>query len=136
MTYPEGEMRYVWDGRGMKGPGATCSISSTAIALLPRWVFRRFLGWPEIVIPPADVTVVERLLFGRYRFRSCKRLIDGACFRPTRGGDVFESGLLEAGLWVVEIQREQKLRWELRMLWNQMRWGGRVRARGRLRLLP
>ncbi len=136
MTYPESDMRYIWDGRGMRGPGATCLITDAEIRLLPRTIFRRVLGWPELVIPVSEVSAVERVLLGRYRFRSVNHAIDGACFRPSGNKVPFELALARTGLALETPPARVTWRWERRMLWNQMRWGGRARAPGRRRLLP
>ena len=138
MTYPEGDMRYIWDGRGTTGPAATCSITDGEIHLMPRTGFRRVLGWPELVIPASEVSAVERVLFGRYRIRSVNQSIDGACFRPIGSSDKawFELALARSGVPLETPSAREKWRWEGRMLWNQMRWGGRGRAPGRRRLLP
>lgn len=129
MTYSEGEMKFVSDGRGTAGPAATCSITPAEIVLSVRKAFRWFGDWPDVTIPIARVRGVERLWFGRYRFRSDNRLIDGACFRPIRDRESFEGGLARAAIPVVEVSGRQKLRWESRSLWNQVRWGGRSRSR-------
>jgi hypothetical protein len=136
MTYPEGEMRYVWDGRGVSGPGATCSITDGEVRLRPRTAFGRLLGWPELVIPVSEISAVERVLFGRYRFRSVNRSIDGACFRPIGNKVPFDVALAGTGVSLEAPPALEKWRWEGRMLWNQVRWGGRFRAPGRRRLLP
>jgi hypothetical protein len=136
MTYPEGGMRYVWDGRGMTGPVATCSITDGEIRLRPRTVFGRVLGWPELVISGSEVSAVERVLFGNYRFRSVNQSIDGACFRPSGNKAPFELAVARNGVPLETPPAREKWRWEGRMLWNQMRWGGRARAPGRRRLLP
>lgn len=136
MTYPESDLRWIWDGRGMRGPGATCSITDTEIRLLPRTIFRHVLGWPELVIPLSEVSGVERVLRSRYRFRSANRTIDGACFRPSGNKGPFELAIARTGLALKTPPAREKWRWERRTLWNQMRWGGRGRAPGRRRLLP
>jgi hypothetical protein len=59
MTYPEGGLRYIWDGRGMRGPLASCSITNPEIRLLPASVLRRVFDWPELVIPFSEVSVVQ-----------------------------------------------------------------------------
>jgi hypothetical protein len=120
MTYPEGDLRYIWDGRGMRGAGATCSITDAEIRLLPRTIFRRVLGWPELVIPVREVNAVERLLFGRYRFRSLNYSIDGASFRPSGSKVRFERALGGSCLSIETPPAREKWRRERRILWNQM----------------
>jgi hypothetical protein len=129
MTYPEGDMKYVWDGRGTVGSAATCSMTREEIVFSVRKMFRWFGDWPDVTIPTADVRVAERLWFGRCRFQSANRLIDGACFRPIGHREAFEVGLTRAAVPVVELSRRQKLRHEARSLWNQVRSGGRSRSR-------
>jgi hypothetical protein len=99
-------------------------------------MFRRLLGWPELVDPLSQVDAVERLLFGRYRFRSVNDSIDGACFRPSGTKVAFERALAGTGVPIEAPPAREKWRLERRMLWNQMRWAGRARAPGRRRLLP
>jgi hypothetical protein len=135
MTYPEGDMRYVWDGPGMTGPVATCSITDEEIRLRPRTVFGRVLGWPELVIPASEVSAVEA---------SCSATIGSVGQSIHRWGVLpaqrqqapFELALARNGVPLETLQAREKWRWEGRMLWNQMRWGGRARAPRRRRLLP
>jgi hypothetical protein len=112
MTYPEADLRYIWDGRGTSGSGATCSITDAEIRLAPRTIFRRGLGWPELAIPVSEVNAVERLLFGRYRFRSVNHSIDGACFRPSGSKVPFEHALAQTGLSIETPPAREKWRWK------------------------
>ena len=89
MNYPEGEMRYIWDGRGTVGVSAECAITRGEIRLRPKKAIRESLGWPELALPRKEVRGVERMLFGRYRFRSDREVLDGACFRPIGSKDAF-----------------------------------------------
>jgi hypothetical protein len=130
MNYPEGEMKFVSDGRGTRGPSAECRISETEIRLRPIRVFRAVIGWPELVLRVKDVRGVETMFFGRYRFRSNNQLIDGACFRPI---DPAKSTLVAAldviGIPSLQSSTREKLFFELRTIRNQIRWGGRGRRR-------
>jgi hypothetical protein len=137
MTYPQGDLRYIWDGRGTIGLTATCSITDAEIRIVPNSFIRRTVGWPELLIPVSEVSVVQRVLFGRYRFRSLNQRFDGACFRPIGNRRDFELAVERTGLPIETPPRLERWRWERRMTWNQMRWGGRARAPGRRRrLLP
>ena len=128
MTYPEAEMRFVWDGRGTRGRTATLTITEDEIQLAPRKTIRRMLGWPELTIPRNELETVERLWFGRYRFSSHNRHLDGTCFRPAEERDALERRLSGLGLQIADLPPGEKLRAELQMTWNQMRWGGRRRS--------
>lgn len=125
MTYPEGALEFKWDGRGTTGPSAACSITSAEVRLKPKAAFRRFLGWPELVLPRPQIRRVERVLFGRYRFRLDNDRLDGACFRPIGSEQAFLSALSQLMIPITKLPRRQSLAFELRMAWNQVRWGGR-----------
>jgi hypothetical protein len=131
MNYPEGEMKFIWDGRGTRGPSASCRFTDEEIRMSPIKVFRTLLGWPELVLPRQEIELVEQLFLGRYRFRVTDHLLDGACFRST--GDAarreFLAGLEAWQIPIVQIDRREKFRFERRTLWNQVRWGGRLRRR-------
>jgi hypothetical protein len=129
MTYPEGEMRHVWEGRGFAGSGTHCLITADEIRLRPREVFRRIQGWPELVLPRKDIRGVEKVFQGRYRFRSDNRFLDSACYRPSGGRDSFLAALGTLGIPISEPPTKDKLTFELRMAWNQVGWGGRLRRR-------
>jgi len=129
MNYPEGEMRYVWEGRGSRGPSADCLITADEIRLRPKRVFRAVLGYPELVLARKDIRATERMFFGRYRFRSDSKLLDAACFRPIGGREAFLTALDTLGIPVRRVSRKDKLAFELKTFWNQMRWGGRLRRR-------
>lgn len=128
MNYPEGEMRYVWEGRGTRG-AADCLITEDEIRLRPKEVFRAVLGWPELVLAREDIREAERMFSGRYRFGSDSKLLDGACFRPIGRAQAFLAALDTLGIPVRRVSRKDKLALELRTIWNQMRWGGRLRRR-------
>jgi hypothetical protein len=128
MNYPEGEMRYIWEGRGTRGPSAECLITAEEIRLRPKKVFRVVQGWPELVLARKDIRAAERM-FSRYRFRGDNKLLDGACFRPTGGRQAFLIALDTLGIPVRQVSWRDKLAFEWRTIWNQMRWGGRLRRR-------
>ena len=98
MTYPEGEMRYIWEGRGTRGSAADCLITAEEIRLRPKKVFRAVLGWPELVLARENIRAVERMFFGGYRFRSDSKLLDGACFQPIGRGQAFLAALNTLGI--------------------------------------
>jgi hypothetical protein len=125
MTYPEGALEFRWDGRGTTGPSAECLITSVEVRLKPKVAIRRILGWPELVLPRPQIRRVEKVLFGRYRFRLDNELLDGACFRPIGSEDGFLAALSQLRIPVIELPKEQRLAFELRKAWNQIRWGGR-----------
>jgi hypothetical protein len=129
MNYPEGEMRYIWDGRGTAGASAECFITGDGIRLRPRRAVRWSLGWPELVLPREEILGVERMFFGRNRFRSVSKALDGACFRPIGSAKEFLAALQRMGIPFSTPSRQEKLAFELRTNWNQMRWGGRLRRR-------
>jgi len=129
MNYPDGEMRYIWEGRGSRGPSADCLITADEIRLRPKKVFRSLLGYPELVFAPADVRAAEAMFFGRCCFRSDSKLLDGACFRPIGGRQSFLTALNTLGIQVTPVASKEKLVFELRTFWKQMRWGGRLRRR-------
>jgi hypothetical protein len=129
LTYPEGALEYIWDGRGMNGPGADCIVDAARIQLKPKKVIRKFFGWPEILLPVEEIDVVERLFNKRFRFRMRESLLDGACFRPTGSEAKFAAALHAAGLSISRPPWRYKAQVELRIVWNQMRWGGRKRLR-------
>lgn len=87
------------------------------------------LGWPELVLPRNKIREVEKVFFGRYRFRLDSELLDGACFRPIGGKHAFVSALEQLKIPIVNLSWTDKLAFELRTTWNQMRWGGRLRRR-------
>jgi hypothetical protein len=129
MNYPEGEMQYVWEGRGTAGSSADCLITADEIRLRPKKVFRAVQGWPEFVLKRDDIREVERMFFGRCRFRSERTAVDGACFRPIGGRQAFLAALDTLGIPVIEASTRDKVAFERRITWNQMRWGGRLRRR-------
>ena len=125
MTYPEGAMAYLWDGRGTTGPSADCVIASTEVRLAPKKAFSSFLGWPEVVLPRAEIREAEEVFFGRYRFRLTDILLDGACFRPIGSKRGFLDALNMLRIPIAQPSTTEKLAFELKTTWNQMRWGGR-----------
>ena len=129
MNYPEGEMKFIWDGRGTRGPSASCRFTDDAVCISPSRIFRSLLGWPELVLPRGKIERVERMFWGRYRFRVNDQLLDGACFQPISTRRKFLAGLEALQIPVVQIERREKLRFERRTLWNQVRWGGRLHRR-------
>jgi len=122
-------MRYIWEGRGTAGSAADCLITADQIRLRPKKMFRAVLGWPELVLSREDIRAVERMFFGCYRFRSDNKLLDGACFQPIGGGRPFPAALNTLGILVRRPSWTEKLAFELTTIWNQMRWGGRLRRR-------
>jgi len=129
MNYPEGELQYIWDGRGTVGASAECAITRGEVRLQPRKAIRTSLGWPAFVLPREEVRGVERMLFGRYRFRRDSEVLDGACFRPIGSKDAFLAALRQVGIPIKDRPLSDKLAFEFRRDWNQMRWGGRLRRR-------
>jgi hypothetical protein len=69
------------------------------------------------------------MLFGRYRFRSDREVLDGACFRPIGSKDAFLAASRQVGIPITIATLSDKLGFEFRRDWNQMRWGGRLRRR-------
>jgi hypothetical protein len=122
-------MRYIWDGRGTAGASAECAITHDEIRLQPRKAIRTSLGWPAVVLPRKEVRGVERMLFGRYRFRSDREVLDGACFRPIGSKDAFLAALRQVGIPITIAPLNDKLAFEFRRDWNQMRWEERLRRR-------
>lgn len=130
MTYPEGRMKFIWDGRGITGVlSARCRMTADSVVLTPNQLYQRVFGWPELTLPREELASVEELFFGNYRFRSHDGLLDGACFRPIGSKKAFLTALSNAGIPVVSLSWTQRLRAELRIAWNQMRWGGQLRRR-------
>jgi hypothetical protein len=129
LTYPEGALEYIWDGRGMNGPGADCIVDAAGIQLKPKKVISKLFGWPEILLPVEKIDVVERLFNKRFRFRMRDSLLDGACFRPTGSEAEFAAALQAVGLSISRPPWKYRAQVELRMIWNQTRWGGRKRRR-------
>jgi hypothetical protein len=127
MNYPEGQMKYIWDGRGTRGPSAHCSLNEAEVRIAPLRVFERVLGWPDIVVRRQEIRHAERLFAGRIRFRSSNTMLDGACFRPYGSSQEFAIALADLGIAVEQPSWRTRLRAEVRMLWNQVRWGGRLR---------
>jgi hypothetical protein len=127
MTYPEGEMEYIWEGRGSRGPAARCLVTEDGIRMRLKRMFRILTNMPELVLPRGEIRAAEVMFSGRYRFRSDNSLLDGACFRPTGGGQAFRAALDALGIPVRRASVKEKLAFERRVLWNQMRWGGRLR---------
>src|SRR6266545_951197 len=125
MTYPEGALEFRWDGRGTTGRSADCLITTAEVRLKPKAAIRRILGWPELVLPGPQIRRVEKVLFGRYRFRLDDELLDGACFRPIGSEDGFLSALSQLKIPIMQLPKRQALIFEFRMAWNQIRWGGR-----------
>lgn len=127
MTYPKGEMRQVWDGRGTRGPSADCVVTPSDIQLRPKKAIKAFLGWPELVLPRNDIRGVEEGFLGRYRFRLDNAVLDGACFRPIGSKHAFLTALDQLKIPIIQISWTAKLALELMTFWNQVRWGGRLR---------
>ena len=131
MNYPEGEMKFPWDGLGTRGRTATCQFTEEAVRItLSKWV--RFGGWPELVLPREEIEVVERMFVG-YRFRCIDPLLDGACFTPIGSRDRFLAGLKALRIPVVQVDWREKLRFEGRVFWNASHRGGRPLWRKRER---
>ena len=84
MAYPEGEMQYIWDGRGTIGASAACVITANEIQLKPRKVIGSVLGWPELVLPRKEIRGVEALFFSDYRFRLTSELLGRSLFPADR----------------------------------------------------
>lgn len=120
MTYPEGEMKYLWEGNGSIGPSAECLITPKEIRLKLKTPFRQIWGAPELVLPREDIRHAERLFQGRYRFRSDKKLLDGACFRPIGRGQAFRAALDALGISVREVPTKDKFAYEWRVFRNSM----------------
>jgi hypothetical protein len=119
-------MKYVWDGRGTRGPSADCLIIEDEIRLRPKKIIRVVFGWPEVVLPRREIRAVEALFFGRHRYRSDNKLLDGACFRPSgQSKPDFLDALKTLGLPLIRPTKKEKMAFEFRNVWNQMRWGGR-----------
>ncbi len=129
MAYPEGEMQYIWDGRGTRGPSADCVITADEIRLQPKKVIGLVFGLPELELPRKEIRGVEALFLSNYRFRLRSELLDGACFRPIGSKQAFLAALNQLNIPVIQLSRTDKLALELRTFWNQMRWGGRLRRR-------
>lgn len=130
MNYPDGAMKFIWDGRGTRGPSASCEFAEDGVRIRPVKPIRSVVDWPELLLPREEIELVERVFFGRYRFRVTSPQLNGACFRPTgnaRGR--FLAGLEALQIPVVQTDSREKLRFERHTLWNQVRWGGRLRRR-------
>jgi hypothetical protein len=128
-TYPEGELEYTWEGIGSAGPVFQCLVTRDEIRMRPRKAFRVLLDWPQLVLPREDIRAAEVVLSGRYRFRSDNRLLDGACFRPVGSGPAFRAALDVLGIPVRRASMKEKLAFERRVIWNQMR-PRKLRGRG------
>ncbi len=129
MNYPEAEMRFIWDGRGTVGASADCIISHEGIRLRPKKLIRSLQGWPELVLPLEEIRGVERMFFGRYRFRCDCEALDGACFRPIGSKDAFLAAVQRLRIPIIHPSKRDRVAFERRTVWNQMRWGGRLRRR-------
>ena len=130
MIYPEGDLEYIWDGRGMTGAAAICEITEGTLRLSPRKGFRATLGWPEFTLDLATVDKVEELFKRNYRFRTADQATDGVCFHPIGSRENFRAALEQRGLKIVRLSWRERVRSERHLMWNQMRWGGRRRQSG------
>jgi hypothetical protein len=120
MTYGEGELKNLWDGLGTAGPGADCLITETEIRLRPKRIIRAIFGWPELVLPRGEIRAVEKRLFGRFRFRSDNKLLDGASFAPVASRAAFVASLNALGIPQIELSRRDRIALELRLIRNAM----------------
>jgi hypothetical protein len=120
MMYPEGELKNTWDGLGTAGPAAECLISETEVRLRPKKVIRAIFEWPELVLPRDEIRGVEKGLFGRFRFRSDNKLLDGACFSPVASRAAFVASLNALGIPHIDLSRRERIALELSTIRNAM----------------
>lgn len=126
MKYPDGELKYVWDGRATAGNTAECTISRDEIALKPGKMIRSVLGCPEVVLPIEKIRHAEELPFVGCRFRLDDPALDMTGFSPLGSDDRFWAALEEVGIPVAHLSRRAAIRYLLGRFWWEASGGGRV----------
>src|SRR6266508_906682 len=107
-------------------PRRTASLPKTRFVSDRRKSSEWFSGGPSLFSLEGTLA----LFFGRHRYRSDNTLLDGACFRPIgQSKPDFLDALKTLGLPLIRPTKKEKLAFEFRNVWNQMRWGGRKRRR-------